>query len=428
MNHAPPTKPPRSRRWLRRLAKAAAIVMAILVIRLGLGIALQPEPPRPPVDDPDWARALALHEQAIVVDGHNDVPTWITDFGFDLGMHGDEPSDGLPILHFVWPSLPGRPGGEEVKTQTDLDRIRSGGLDAQFFSIWVACAYLDPDQPGAAIKRAHAVIDALEASVARHPNRVQLASSVAELEHAVGDGKLAALMGLEGGHAIEDDLDALRRLFGRGIRYMTLTHTCSHSWADASTDEPRHGGLTEFGRAVVREMNRLGMIVDVSHVSDDTFWDVIAVTNVPVMASHSSAWSVAQHPRNMKDDMLRAVAKNGGVVMVNFLANYLDPRKTNDLALLSGWYWLTHPGSTATPLTIVVDHIDHIVSVAGIDHVGLGSDFDGGPFFPDGLDGPADLPKITVELVRRGYSDDDIRKILGGNALRVWRAVERAAG
>ena len=254
-----------------------------------------------------------------------------------------------------------------------------------------------------------------------------MARTVEEVRAVTASGRMAALMGLEGGHAIEDSLETLEEFYDRGVRYVTLTHTCSHSWADASTDEARHGGLTEFGREVVRTMNRLGMIVDVSHVSDDTFWDVIEVTEAPVMASHSSARAVADHPRNMTDDMLRAVAKNGGVVMVNFLANYLDPRKTSLVELATGWFWLTHPSGTQTPLTVAVDHIDHIVSVAGVDHVGLGSDFDGGPFFPEDLDTVDDFPNITLELVRRGYSDEDIEKILGGNALRVWAAVESSA-
>ena len=234
-------------------------------------------------------------------------------------------------------------------------------------------------------------------------------------------------MGLEGGHAIEDDLETLRRFYDLGIRYMTLTHNYSHSWADSSSDTSINNGLSGFGREVVEEMNRLGMIVDVSHVSDKTFWDVLEVTSAPVIASHSNCRAIADNPRNLTDDMIRALAANKGVVMVNFSGLYIDPEKTEEWKVFMGWYWFTHPRDRETPLSLLVDHIDHTVHVAGIDHVGFGSDFDGAPFLPKDLQDVSDYPNITVELMRRGYSDLDIRKILGGNILRVLSDVERVA-
>ena len=258
-------------------------------------------------------------------------------------------------------------------------------------------------------------------------SRLALADSAADVLAARSVGKTASLMGAEGGHAIENSLAALRTLRRLGVRYMTLTHSSSHSWADSSSDISYHGGLSGFGREVVEEMNRLGMIVDVSHVSDETFWDVIGATRAPVIASHSNCRAIADHPRNLSDEMLRAVAANDGVVMVNFFSCYVDPEKTAEWMVFSGLHWLLHLGDPETPLSLLVDHIDHVVQVAGIDHVGLGSDFDGIPFVPANLRDVSDLPNITVELMRRGYSDEHIRKILGGNVLRVLSDVERVA-
>jgi membrane dipeptidase len=272
------------------------------------------------------------------------------------------------------------------------------------------------------------MIEALRSQVRRYPDVIEFAYTVSDVERIVSEGRLAALMGLEGGHAIEDDLENLLHFHEQGIRYMTLTHNCSHGWAGSSSDSHDSGvvdlGLSAFGREVVREMNSLGMIVDVSHVSDDTFWDVLEVTRAPIMASHSSARALADHPRNLTDEMLGAVADNGGVVMINFSTLYLDPEKIPAWKVFSGWHWFTHPSGPETPLSMLVDHIDHLANVAGIDHVGLGSDFDGVPTLPEGLKDVGDFPNITVELVRRGYSDEDVRKVLGGNVLRVLDAVE----
>jgi membrane dipeptidase len=240
------------------------------------------------------------------------------------------------------------------------------------------------------------------------------------------------LFGIEGGHAIEDDLETLRHYYARGVRYMTLTWSFTHNWADAAPadgeaePEVRHGGLSPFGESVVREMNDLGMLVDVSHVSDETFWDAIEVTRSPVMASHSAARALANRPRNLSDDMLRAIAKNGGVVMVNFMALAVDRDRDSFDFILD---LMLNGGNAAVSISDVVDHIEHIAKVAGIEHVGLGSDFDGSPefFFPMGLRDVTDLPNITLELLRRGYDEKQIRMILGENLLRVLAAAERAS-
>ncbi len=375
-------------------------------------------------------RALQIHTETIVVDGHNDLPLMMLDFGFDLGMKGDEESDRAPWLYFAFPSLPRRPEGDSVRTSTDLTRVRRGGLDAAFFSIWVSPDFYDPAEPGKARQRALDIIHALREQVGRHLDAAEMAASTEDVRRIVSDGKLAALMGLEGGHAIEDDLANLRLYHEKGVRYMTLTHSFSHGWADSSgdiddADVPHHGGLSDFGREVVTEMNRLGMIVDISHVAGETFWDVMEVTRAPVMASHSSVRAIADHPRNLSDDMLRAVAKNEGVVMINFFTMYLDPDKSTGWRFAKNWVW--NLGGSETPLALLADHIDHVVEVAGIDHVGLGSDFDGAPSFPEGMADVGDYPNLTVELARRGYSETELRKVLGENALRVLGAVEDTA-
>jgi membrane dipeptidase len=369
-------------------------------------------------------RAAALHRDAIVVDGHNDVTTAIVDFGFDLGLDGWEPGDRWGWLHLLAPWLPGRPSPERLRTHTDLARLERGGVDAQFFSIWPSADYYDAEDPrsGRSLARANEVIDTLEQQIARHADRLELARSSADIRRITADGRIAALLGVEGGHAIEHDLANLHALYARGARYMTLTWSFSHSWGDASGDplqgaDRLHGGLTAFGESVVREMNTLGMLVDISHVSDETFWDALAVARAPVIASHSSVRAVAPHPRNLSDEMLVAVASNGGVVMINFATMYLDPRKTTPVAV--GWDWIRHAGGSATTVAAVADHIDHVVRVAGIDHVGIGSDFDGTPFVPEGLEHVGQLPNLTAELLRRGYADGDVRKILGENLLRV---------
>jgi membrane dipeptidase len=383
------------------------------------------------------ARANKLHRNSIVIDTHNDITSPLADDGFDLGMQGDDPA-------------------AKVKTHTDLRRMKAGGLGAEFFAVYVGREFVNkkPSEGGGAARRALDVIDVVKEQIRRHPESLEAASTAADIRRIVKSGKIAALMGIEGGHAIEDSLRALRAFYKLGVRYMTLTHTNTNDWADSEGDinnpnVQHHNGLTDFGRDVVREMNRIGMMIDISHVADKTFSDVIATTHAPVIASHSSARAIANHPRNMSDDMLRAMGKNGGVVMVNFYDGFLDPRKA-ELALrertmedelkakypndpkraqeeLKAWRTANDPGKT--PLSVLMDHIDHIAKVAGIDHVGLGSDFDGVPLtgLPEGMEDISKLPNITYELMKRGYSDADIKKVLGENLLRVMSEVERVA-
>ena len=383
------------------------------------------------------ARAESLHRASIVIDTHNDITSPMLEGGFDLGMRGDDP-------------------GAKVKTHTDLRRMKEGGLDAEFFAVYVGREFVGkkPAEGGGAARRALDIINSVYEQVRRHPESLEMASTADDIRRIARKGKIAALMGIEGGHAIEDSLAALRMFYKLGIRYMTLTHTNTNDWADSSGDinDPNvkhHNGLTDFGREVVREMNRIGMMVDISHVSDKTFYDVIETSRAPVIASHSSARAISAHARNMDDDMLRAIAKNGGVVMVNFYDVFLDQRKLDfsnrararleELRKqfpddqkrieeeLKKWREANDPGKT--PLSVLINHIDHIAKVAGIDHVGIGSDFDGVPLtgLPEGMEDISRLPNITLELMKRGYSDADIKKVLGENFLRVMAQVERKA-
>jgi len=373
----------------------------------------------PEVDE----RAARVHREALVVDGHNDVTTWILDYGFDLGMDGADPEKTEANRYWIPGSglfLP-EPRGEDLRTDRHLARLREGGVDAQFFSIFAHPSY----GADGAFERAMAMIEALEEQLRRHPEALEKATQAADPRRIAAEGRIAAFMGLEGGHAIENDLSKLRTFHERGVRYMTLTWSNTHDWADASTDEARHGGLTDFGREVVREMNRLGMLVDLSHVSDETFYDALEVTRTPVILSHSSVRSLADHPRNVSDDMLRAISENGGVVMITFVENFLDPAKTSTWA--SVWHALVNLGWEDTPFETAIDHLEHAIRVAGVDHVGLGSDFDGTLFLPEGLKDVSHFPHITAALLALGHSEADVRKVLGGNVLRVLEAAEAEA-
>ena len=381
-------------------------------------------------DAPVGAQARAIHDSAIIVDTHADTPQRFLDEGFDIGS--TDPND---VGHI------------------SLDKARRGNLGAEFFSIWV-----DPEtNQGHFARHTFDLIDSVYEQAARHPDRMMMAFSVADIERAHQEHKLAALMGIEGGHSIENDMHLLRDYYRLGVRYMTLSWSNTNEWADSSGDlddskVERHNGLTAFGKQVVLEMNRLGMMVDISHVADKTFWDAIATTKAPVIASHSSARALVDAPRNMTDDMLRAVARNGGVVQVNFYSGFVDQsfRNANEAQdkdekaavqnYLDSFKAQGKPVNyiekdrierewTAKiprpPFKVLIDHIDHIAKVAGVDHVGLGSDFDGvSGATPQGMDSAADLPKITQGLLDRGYSAEDIKKILGGNILRVFRQVE----
>ena len=369
------------------------------------------------------ARAKRLHDRAIVVDTHDDTPQRLLfDKTFNIGMRN---KDG----------------------HVDIPRMREGGLDALFFSIWVPSQVTGPP----AVKRALDLIDSVREAVRTHPNDLMLANTAADVRRAAAEHKIAALMGMEGGHIIDDDLAVLRVYAALGVRYLTLTHFLNNNWADSSTDKPAHNGLTAFGKDVVRELNRLGVIVDVSHVSDKTFYDVLEVTKAPVMASHSSSRAISNHPRNMTDDMMRALAKNGGVVMINYAAAFLseefrvasEKKSGNIVAAMAAMSKKCGGNEACTimenerieheammkgelPKAMwdkIVEHIDHAVKVAGVDHVGLGSDFDGATM-PLGMEDVSKLPKITDALLKKGYSEPDIEKILGGNILRVMEQVE----
>jgi membrane dipeptidase len=378
-------------------------------------------------------RARQIHDSALIVDTHADTPQRFLDEGFDIGS--TDPKDSGHI---------------------SLDKARRGNLGAEFFSIWV-----EPEtNQGRFARHTFDLIDSVYEQAARHPDRMMMAFSVADIERAHRQHKLAALMGIEGGHSIENDIHLLRDYYRLGVRYMTLSWSNTNEWADSSGDinDPKvqhHNGLTDFGKQVVLEMNRLGMMVDISHVSDKTFWDTIATTKAPVIASHSSARALVDAPRNMTDDMLRAVAKNGGVVQVNFFSGFDDENfrkameaqaKDQSAAIQKYTDDLKAEGKPVNyielnrierewmakiprpPLRALIDHIDHIAKIAGTDHVGLGSDFDGvSGATPQGIDSAADLPKITQALVERGYSASDIHKILGGNLLRVFSQVERTS-
>ncbi len=417
---------------MKKWKKAVVLLTALLIIptagRAILGVILGPNPEiLSPEDVSLLEQAQQLHRRALVIDAHDDVLTYIVDYDYDLAMNGNEPGDRSLFLYYGFSWLPFAPYGDKVKADMDFSRIREGGLNAQFFPAWVDCSTFTAAPAGASRLRALEMIDALNEQARRHPEHIQIARSAQEIQHISSDGKLAAILAIEGGHAIEDDLDVLAEYHQLGVRYITLTHTCSNNWADSSSDESLHGGLAPFGVDVIHEMNRLGIIVDVSHASDETFWDVIEVAEAPLMASHSNARSIADSPRNLTDEMIEAIGSNNGVVMINFMTLYLDPQKVEAWKVASGWHWFTHSGQTETSISFVVDHIDHVVGIAGIDHVGLGSDFDNTSFLPENLKDVGDYPNLSFELLRRGYVEEEIAKILGGNVLRVLADVERAA-
>jgi membrane dipeptidase len=366
----------------------------------------------------------ALHRRAIIVDGHCDTPYRLLRHNVHLDEH-------------------------DTEAQADLKTLQESGITASFFAAYVPPFYATR---GAAAF-AHRLIDVIERETARRPDALTLCTDSAGIRAAKRDGTIAVMIGVEGGHAIEDSLDTLRELYTRGARYLTLTHVNTNNWCDSSGDVARHGGLTDFGRDVVRTMNDLGMLVDVSHISDDAFRHVIETTRVPVLATHSSARALCRHPRNMTDDMLRELAKNGGVCMINFFSAFISddvaqvimaaqkrPKKgegdptggTEEMPDdRTDWdtylEWFQSLGCPTATLEQVADHIFHVAEVAGIDHVGIGSDFDGVPALPDGLRDAASLPRLTARLVERGMSDADVEKVLGGNFMRVFEAVERGA-
>jgi len=360
--------------------------------------------------------ALSCSAQRIGIDTHIDTPQRVLIEGVDLAQR-------LPDGHI------------------DIPRLREGGINAPFFALWAPTFFKGSE----AVRRTLDLRDAMQTLFDKHPDKIELALSAADIERIAKTGKIAAMLSLEGGHQIADSLGVLRMYQKLGIRAMTLAHFRNNNWADSSTDKPRHNGLTDFGKQVVREMNRIGMIVDVSHVSDKTFYDAVAVSTKPVMATHSSCRALTDMPRNITDDMLRALARNGGIVSINFYASYVnsndaaagrksiseqaakEPELTG--AALDEYARKSHLADLRTmkpavaTIGDVVAHIDHAVKIAGIDHVGIGSDFDGISRVPKGLEDVSKMPALAAALKKKGYSDSDIQKIWGGNALRVIRSV-----
>ena len=379
----------------------------------------------PSADNGFLERAHVLHRQVPLIDGHNDYP-W--------ALREKSPARDLSVLDL-------RTGQPSI--MTDIPRLREGGVGGQFWSVYVPATFQGQKAVTATLEQ----IDVVHQMVARYPDTFALALTAADVERAFKGHRIASMIGMEGGHSIDSSMAALRMMYALGARYMTLTHSRNTPWADAATDTPAHGGLTSFGEAIVHEMNRLGMLVDLSHVSAETMADALRVAKAPVIFSHSSARALCDHPRNVPDDILQQLPKNGGVVMVNFYPGFIAPAAAsgalegfavmnklqeahpNDEAAanagLKEWQ-KSHPLPPAT-LAMVADHIEHVRKVAGIDHVGLGGDLDGIDVTPKGLEDVSKYPDLTAELLRRGWSDADLKKLLGLNILRVMRQAEAVA-
>jgi len=370
-------------------------------------------------------RAKKLHFSSIVLDTHDDTTQRFFSKDFDIGKRN--------------------PDGH-----VDIPRMREGGMNAIFFSIWIDGRIMGPP----AVEKALDQIDAVHENVRKYSKDMVLCRTAGEVREAHKQGKIAALIGVEGGHMIGNDIRVLRMFGNLGVRYMTLSHFYNDEWADSSTDKPVHNGLTNFGKDIVREMNRQGIMVDISHVSDKTFYDALEVSKAPLMASHSSCRAICNHPRDMSDEMIKALAAKGGVIQINYERSFIDQAYKDAYDKVSGGVVAAMEkvtkecagdeacvgrkikdmetqmeASGALPRVSwekIIEHIDHVVKLAGADHVGLGSDFDGATM-PDGMEDCSKLPKITEALVRKGYADDDIRKILGGNLLRVMEQTEKVS-
>jgi membrane dipeptidase len=366
--------------------------------------------------------AIALHRKAIVVDGHCDTPYRLLRHNLHLDEH-------------------------DTEAQLDLKTLEESGITASFFA-----AYVPPFYAGrGAADFAYRLIDLITAETRRREDMLRFCTDSESIRRAKREGTIGIMIGVEGGHAIEDSLDTLRHFYARGVRYMTLTHVNTNNWCDSSGDGGRHGGLTDFGRTVVRTMNDIGMIVDISHVADKAFYAVLETTRVPVVATHSSCRALTRHARNLTDDMLRDLAGNGGVCMINFFSAFVNDQVAQVIIHAqkrpkdgkgggggteelpddrTDWdeylQWFNTLGCPVARLDDVIDHIVHAATVAGIDHVGLGSDFDGVPALPSGLQSAAAMPSITERLIARGFSDEDVLKVLGGNFMRVFERIEKA--
>jgi membrane dipeptidase len=395
---------------MRRSAIALLVLGGVVIATRLTG---DPEPVVPVVSE----QAHRLAKSSILIDGHNDVAHWISSYGFDLGMDGGDPDKVDAQWLWVFGNLFGTPKGEQLRTQTDLERMAAGGMGAQFFSIFVDPIGVAPEDAQA---RAFQIIDTMDAQFEAHRGRMEHACTPADIQRAFSRGRIAGLYGLEGGHALKD-VSSAAFYFEKGVRYVTLAWSTSNKWAGSSGDTVKPRGLTEDGRALVRQLNQIGMMIDVSHASDETFWDVIQETSSPIIASHSSTRSLVSTPRNLSDDMLRAVAESGGIVMVNFGGIAIDPGKSSKPALI--WDLFRHWGFSKPSIDMVIDHIAHIVKVAGVEHVGLGSDFDGTLFLPAGLEDVSGYPRLIQGLLDAGFTETDIRKVLGENFMRVMDVV-----
>ena len=374
------------------------------------------------------ARARKLLDEVPLVDGHNDVPWEFRQRVKNQLAKIDLRSDT---------------GALEKPMHTDIARLKKGGVGGQFWSVYIPADLAGPQ----AVRTVMEQIDVVHRMAAMYPDVFEIATSPQDVYRIHREGRIASLIGMEGGHSIDNSLGVLRQLYAAGARYMTITHSKNVDWADSATDAPKHGGLTKFGEEVIREMNRLGMLIDLSHVSPDTMKDAMAVSEAPVIFSHSSARAIDAHPRNVPDDVLRMLPQDGGVVMVTFVPSFVseevrswnalddaeearlkalhpeDPKRVE--SELEAWR-KQHPVPRAT-LAQVADHIEHVRKVAGIDHVGIGSDFDGITSVPEGLEGVDDYPALLAELLRRGWSDEDVKKLAGHNVLRVFRDAEKVA-
>jgi membrane dipeptidase len=360
---------------MKRASLSAFFVLAILAAPIA-------------AQDTHMQKALRVLATTPLIDGHNDLPWAIRNS--EVAPH-DVAADGHNLR-------------ETTSFHTDIDRLRAGRVGGQFWSVYIP---FEASEEGAAKVQLEQIDIGLQI-IERYPEAFELALTASDLESAFGRGRIASMLGMEGGHAIENSLGSLRAYYAMGVRYMTLTHNGTLDWADACCDEARHGGLSEFGKEVVREMNRMGMLVDISHTSPETMNDVLDVAEAPVIWSHSSARGLHEHPRNVPDQVLRRLPENGGVVMVTFVPQFLT---SNDEATIGD----------------VADHIEHVVNLAGIDHVGLGSDYDGIESTPVGLEDVSKFPALLAELSRRGWSEEDMAKVAGENVLRAWREAETTA-
>lgn len=414
------------------MKKIVSYVLLAAVICLFVSLASAQTMPKD-ADPKLWQRALAIHKKAIIIDGHNDITSPLVDEDFDLT------TSSVGKFH--------KEGGDPF--HTDLNRMKASGVTGEFFAIYVGG---DTWKAGRAMERAMDLIDATYRETEKNPAQLTMCTTAAEIRKAKKLNKICSLMGIEGGYAIENSLYALRNFYRLGVRYMTLTHNVSNDWADAHRGEVKNNGLSDFGKEIVREMNRLGMLVDISHVSVKTMNDVLDTSKAPIIASHSSARGVSDHTRNVPDNVLKRLAQNGGVIMVNFYPSFLDERTNKEenersaklrpqLDALREQYKNDPQGYNEAerklyaenPIYVadykrIVDHIDHIKKVAGIDNVGLGSDFDGVPFLPAGMNGMEDLVLVTYEMLKRGYTEQEIRKVLGENFLRAFTQAEKIAG